>query len=231
MKIFQKYILILFTIISINAKAQVTLQGTVYANGKEKKPLSFTTIINSRTKQMVSTSTEGKYTISVNKGDTLKVSFIGYNNVEFEVPYSIGLFDKNFYLLPSKNILTTIKITGLTKYQKDSIERANLYDETLNTEQVSTISSPVTSVYQQFSKKYKDLRKFQNQYHNYEQQKFIDTKYTYDVVAAVTKLTGDDVAYFMNTFPMEYKFARLAGDLEIKMWIKSNFKNYVPLKK
>jgi hypothetical protein len=231
MKIFQKYLLIILSIITVNAKAQVTLQGIVYANGKDKQPLSFTTIVNSRTKQMVSSGTDGKYTMSVNKGDTLKVSFIGYNTVEYEVPYSIGLFDKNFYLLPSKNILHEIKITGFTKYQKDSLERANLYSETLETEQVSTIASPITSVYQQFSKKYKDLRKFQGQYHNYEQQKFIDTKYTYEIVAAITKLNGDDVAYFMNAYPMEYKFARLASDLEIKMWIKNNFKAYVPLKK
>ena len=87
--------------------------------------------------------------------------------------------------------------------------------------------SPVTSLYQQFSKKYKDLRKFQHQYADMEQQKFIDTKYTYDVVTEITKLTGDSAAYFMNTYPMEYNFARTSGALEIKLWIKHNFKEYI----
>jgi hypothetical protein len=96
----------------------------------------------------------------------------------------------------------------------------------MNYEQQTSLLSPVTAVYQQFSKKYKNLRTFQAQYHSYEEQKFIDTKYTYELVNEITKLEGDSAAYFMNAYPMEYKFARLASPLEIKMWIIDNWKSY-----
>jgi hypothetical protein len=31
----------------------------------------------------------------------------------------------------------------------------------------------------------------------------------------------------MNTYPMDYEFARTATDLELKMWIRHNYKDYL----
>jgi len=31
----------------------------------------------------------------------------------------------------------------------------------------------------------------------------------------------------MNTYPMEYDFARRGTDLEMKMWIRDNYKAYM----
>jgi CarboxypepD_reg-like domain len=224
-----KIVIVAVIFIIVNAthlSAQVTLQGTVYANNAAKTPLPFTTIFNARAKQMLYTNSQGKYTIEAQKGDTIKVSFVGYFPTEYVVPNKSGNFTKNFFIFEKTKQLTEIKIDGRTKYQKDSSARAQLFEKPLGQEQVATMESPVTSLYQQFSKKYKDLRKFQQQYRDDEQQKYIDTKYTYDNVAALTKLSGDDIAYFMNAYPMEYKFARLASEVEIKLWIISNYKMY-----
>jgi CarboxypepD_reg-like domain len=224
-----KIVIVAVIFIIVNAthlSAQVTLQGTVYANNATKTPLPFTTVFNARAKQMLYTNSQGKYTIEASKGDTIKVSFVGYFPTEYVVPNTAGNFTKNFFIFEKTKQLTEIKIDGRTKYQKDSSARAQLFEKPLGQEQVATMESPVTSLYQQFSKKYKDLRKFQQQYRNDEQQKYIDTKYTYDNVAALTKLSGDDIAYFMNAYPMEYKFARLASEVEIKLWIISNYKMY-----
>jgi CarboxypepD_reg-like domain len=220
------FILLFIFINNTKTFAQVFIQGTVYANNAFKSPLSFTTILNTRTKQMLYTNSQGAYKIEAQKGDTIKVSFVGYYSIDYEVLATSGNITKNFFILEKTRELTEIKIVGRTKYQKDSTARAQLFEKPLGQEQVATMESPVTSLYQQFSKKYKDLRKFQQQYRDDEQQKYIDTKYTYDNVAILTKLTGDDVAYFMNAYPMEYKFARLASEVEIKMWIISNYKAY-----
>ncbi|GBL35256.1 hypothetical protein EMGBS15_08510 [Filimonas sp.] len=43
----------------------------------------------------------------------------------------------------------------------------------------------------------------------------------------MTQLEGDDLASFMNQYPMDYEYARVATELEIKMWIKYNFQDYL----
>jgi len=35
------------------------------------------------------------------------------------------------------------------------------------------------------------------------------------------------MAEFMNQYPMDYDYARAASDLEIKMWIKYNYQDYL----
>ena len=91
--------------------------------------------------------------------------------------------------------------------------------------------SPVTSIYQKFSKKHKNTRKFKNQIVNNEFQKFIDTRYTKELVIQLTKLSDEEAQTFINAYPMEYQYARTASELEIKMWIKYNFLEYSKRKK
>jgi hypothetical protein len=59
------------------------------------------------------------------------------------------------------------------------------------------------------------------------EQKFIDTRYTPELVTKLTGYTGDTMILFMNTYPMDYSFARAASDLELKMWIRNNYKEHM----
>jgi hypothetical protein len=120
---------------------------------------------------------------------------------------------------------------GPTEYQKDSANRASIYKSAFEYEQQKSVMTPVTSIYQKFSKKYKNLRKFQDQIQDMERQKFIDTRYNTDLVKVLTKLPDDSVSIFMNQYPIEYDFVRAASDLEIKMWIKYNYQEFISKKK
>jgi hypothetical protein len=211
---------------SQSAMAQYKLSGRVSASGENKELLSKVAIINKSANDMSYTDDEGFYSIIIHKGDTLEFSRLGYFSYTYFVGSVNGPVNRNIILSEKKNVLQEIKVSGLTRYQRDSIERTNTFGKAVNQQQVSTIMSPVTSLYQQFSKKYKDLRKFQAQYADMEKQKFIDTKYTYEMVTAITKLEGDAVAYFMNNYPMDYNFARTSNALEIKLWVKHNYKEY-----
>jgi hypothetical protein len=225
---FLQYLLIIIGLLfaSKSSNAQYKLSGKVSASGANKELLDKVSIINKTANDMTYTDDNGFYSIIITKGDTLEFSRLGYFSYTYFVGGLSGPVSRNIVLSEKKNVLQEVKVSGLTKYQRDSIARTELYDKALGYEQTSTIMSPVTSLYQQFSKKYKDLRKFQSQYADIEKQKFIDTKYTYELVTSITKLEGDAVAYFMNTYPMEYNFARTSAALEIKSWVKHNFKEY-----
>jgi hypothetical protein len=58
------------------------------------------------------------------------------------------------------------------------------------------------------------------------EQKYVDTRYTASLVNKLTGLSGDTLATFMNTYPMEYEYARHATDLELKAWVRDNYKDY-----
>lgn len=77
------------------------------------------------------------------------------------------------------------------------------------------------------SKSYKQNQRFKANFKNGIEQKYIDTRYTQSLVTALTGFAGDTLAYFMNSYPMEYSFARAATDLELKMWIRNNYKDYL----
>ncbi len=206
------------------------LYGVVYGQlSEEKIKLYRVVVIDYSNSQSTTTDEQGSYALKTSPGDSIVFSTNGYFVYTYIVPAFSGKLEKNISLNQKKNIIKGVKVIGLTKYQQDSLERADLVTDVLDYEQVVDINSPITSLYQQFSKKYKGLRKFQKQYITMEQQNFVDSKYTYELVNKVTKLSGDSAALFMNAYPMEYNFARTSSALEIKLWIKYNYNQYIKL--
>lgn len=126
-----------------------------------------------------------------------------------------------------------------TPYQQDSVEMVTRYSTELNKKPVKVgfssangggftglIGRPV----QKMSKSYKQNKKFKENFQREQEQKYIDTRYTQKLTSALTGITGDSLAMFMNTYPLEYKFARTATDLEIKMWIRGNYRDYMKVR-
>jgi hypothetical protein len=223
---------LLLLITSKGLYAQLVVTGFVRNSQSNdslsNKPLAFVAIENLRTNGIQRTNKEGKFNINARVGDSIVFSRLGYFTYTYVV-IDDKVENLDIQLLSKKNVIEEVIVTR-TKYEKDSLARASIVKKGLDYEQVNTISSPVTSVYQQFSRKYKDLRKFQSQYKDNEQQRYIDTKYTYDIVNELTKLHGDVAAFFMNAYPMEYKFARTSSEVEIKAWILNNFKEWTMMK-
>ena len=112
-----------------------------------------------------------------------------------------------------------------TPYQLDSLERRATHKRSL-ARQKSSPFSPFSFVAERLSKKSKRIFKFQESFAYWEDQRFIDTRYTPDLVYEMTGLDDDSLAHFMNATPMPYDFARTASDLELKMWIRSRFKQW-----
>ena len=89
------------------------------------------------------------------------------------------------------------------------------------------ISGLIGGPVQRLSKSYKQNKKFKENFQKEQEQKYIDTRYTQQLTSALTGLSGDTLVAFMNSYPMEYKFARTATDLELKMWVRGNYKDYM----
>lgn len=206
--------------------AQVNYKGFVY-DSSSKSVLTPVRIENMTTHQGTFTSGNGFFEITASLGDYIIFSYVGYKNKIVSVEGGDGKEVHKIYLKLKAVQLQEITITkGLTPYQIDSARRASIYQDVFEYEQQKSAMSPVTSIYQKFSKKHKDLRKFKAQIVDIEKQKFIDSRYHVNIVMAMTKLPEELAREFMNAYPMEFDYARTASELEIKMWIKYNFLEY-----
>lgn len=219
------FILALFC--TLGSKGQFILKGKI-VDSVYKQGLESVSVENMTTHQGAYSSQGGYFELEVNEGDNIYLTYVGYKpkSIRIKAEDALKLREITMALKPIQLKDVTI-YRGPTEYQKDSMQRASLYKSAFEYEQQKSVMTPVTSIYQKFSKKYKNLRKFQEQIIDIEKQKFIDTRYTPELVQSLTKLPEDSVAHFMNQYPMEIEYARAASELEIKMWIKYNFQDYL----
>jgi hypothetical protein len=207
------------------------IKGYVY-DSSSKKVLSPVSIENLTTHQGTFTNAKGEFQLEAKMGDYLYFTYVGFKNKSIKVKEDDLTKSIEMYMSLKPVQLKDVTIyRGPTEYQKDSANRASIYKSAFEYEQQKSVMTPVTSIYQKFSKKYKNLRKFQDQIQDMERQKFIDTRYNTDLVKVLTKLPDDSVSIFMNQYPIEYDFVRAASDLEIKMWIKYNYQEFISKKK
>lgn len=203
------------------------MQGLV-TDTRTNKPLYPVTVVNVFTQQATSTDENGMYSIPANAGDLIAFTYIGYKTVKKTKPISVLITTINIVMEPMEYELKEFKLRPghLTPYQLDSLERASIYRTPLQRTH-PTGMSPASMLAEKFSRRAKMVYKFQENFHAGEIEKFIDTRYTPSLVTELTGATGDSIGHFMYAYPMAYDFARLATDLELKMWIRSNYRTWL----
>ena len=210
----------------------------IVVDGETKQPLHPANVIDNANSQSTATDERGIFVLPAKNGDVISFSYIGYHTIQRLATTDSVL---RVEMLPlSVNLKEYVLHPDYTPYQKDSAEMAERYKTELSKQPVKVgfstadgggFSGLIGGPVQKMSKSYKQNKKFKENFKKDEEQKFIDTRYTPQLTTALTGFSGDSLAIFMNTYPMEYKFARTASDLEIKMWIRQNYKDYLKPKR
>lgn len=213
--------------VSIRGDAQ-TMQGMV-TDATTYKPLFPVTVVNMNTQQAAYTDANGFYVIAARPGDKIAFSYVGYKSVEKLKPVSVLIATQNITMQRREYELDEVFLRPdkLTQYQKDSIERRVIYRAVMERPVPSPVMNPVSAIAEHFSAKVQRLKRFQGEFTWWERQKFVDNRYTADVVRSVTELKDDStINAFIAAFPMPYDYARVATNLEMKMWIRDNYKEW-----
>jgi hypothetical protein len=230
-------ILILLLLAGLDVNAQV-LKGNVM-DAQTRQPLSPVTIVNLNTQQSTYTDDKGNFVLPAKTGDQIWFSYVGYHNTQQVTPPGIGVAEIQVGMFQQNFELQEYVLHNYTPYQLDSIEMAALYNKELNTTPIKptvgfnngiAVNGLIGSAVQKMSRSYKRNKRFKKEFEQIEEEKFIDTRYTPELVASLTGFSGDSLAYFINAYPMDYDFARTASDLELKMWIRYNYREYVQKK-
>lgn len=223
------FLLILLAVgISLPCFSQ-TMQGMV-TDASSYKPLFPVTVVNMNTQQAAYTDVNGFYVIPARPGDKIAFSYVGYKSVEKLKPVSVLIATQNITMERREYELDEVFLRPdkLTQYQKDSIERRVIYRSVMERPDPSPIMNPVSALAERMSGKVQRLKRFQGEFTWWERQKYIDNRYTADVVKSVTELKDDStINAFLAAFPMPYDYARVATNLEMRMWIRDNYKSWI----
>lgn len=211
---------------ALGTQAQV-LKGTV-KDGISGEALSAVAVTNERTNQKAYTNNYGEFTLNAHKGDIVSFNLVGYKPQQYTVPASLGTAEMYVSLFQLSYELEEFTLRRkYSPYQMDSMERRSTYQRALARQKGGSVMSPVSFVAEKLSKRSKRTFRFQKDFYGWEEEKFITSRYTPELVASQTGLTGDTIAFFMNAYPMPYDFARTASDLELKIWIREQYREWL----
>ncbi len=219
-------------------QAQVTVTGKVY-DRETGEILYLTTVKNKSTGVGNFSDLGGNYRISAKAHDVILFSFVGYYPDSITVTISKGTVVRDIFLHARPRELSGVEVNaGLTPYQVDSINRRRQFGEYLSIPKYKMVGGAgdngntpggfgiSISPFTYFSKDQRQKRKFDKLYAMAERQKFIDSRYTRELVSRITGLKGDSLAYFMNSHQPAYEFVRTASDMELIYWIKHDYNLY-----
>ncbi|RYE25122.1 MAG: hypothetical protein EOP51_05175 [Sphingobacteriales bacterium] len=227
MRFLNGVLLMLIAVFVCDGAAAQVLKGVV-VSAQTGEPLYPVTVVNVVTQQSTYTNQQGEFAISAKSGNQLAFSFIGYKTQQKAMPPTLNIANERVEMEPLTYQLQDVIIRpGWTKYQKDSIARRETYARPLARQKVTSIMSPVSLIADKISRKSQQTYRFQKSFNYWEGERFIDSRYTPELVSILTDLNGDTLAHFMNAYPMPYDYARTATELEIKMWIRNNFKEWI----
>ena len=196
------------------------------------QPVAGVSVTNRRTGVTVGTDRQGLYVIDATDEDVLVFRHVAYRTY-YKTLFHGDNSCKRITLEPATYKLRDATVSR-TKYQQDSIARHEIYGHELTRPLV-----PKPKFYgiacvgcfgwlaDKITGNSKPAKRFRAKFASEDEMKFIDTRYTFDVVTAMTGIRDtDSMVTFINAYPMDYGFARNASSLEIKAWIRNNYKEY-----
>lgn len=220
----QKIIISSLLILSaLHSKSQIWLTGRVYDSTRMVAVPS----VKVSTKKGVVTYTDsiGRYGMNVDKNDSVTFTFLGKSTIYFpvkEINYPAG-FDIALQVTVQDRYKTLKEIVVIKKtYKEDSLENRERYRKVFEFDrgglQISetgtmggTPGLDLTSLINSFRfKRNKSLRSLQNRLIEEEQQKFVDSRFTKQLVRQITGLNGTNLEKFMIAYRPSYEMVAYA---------------------
>jgi len=213
------------------AQERITLNGNIF-DGVAFFPIVGANIYNFNTKKFSFTDSKGNFEILANKGDTIIISKSSYKQLLIEITpiifqkktINIALYYKAIilkevvvYALPKtyeefKRDFVNVefseinkKITGTTLTEQDRINEEFKSREGPNLlRNIPAVASPITALYDRFSRKKKIERLYQEIVNNEEEIDKLPLKYNRELVTSITGLEGEELLNFMTFCKFSY---------------------------
>jgi hypothetical protein len=226
------YFILILLCYCLGAHAQI--QEGLLLDRESLNPIPGVTVVNTRTSATMVSDSDGHYEIRANSGDTILFRHMSYLLYEDVMIYTMDTRHKTILMQPFMHTLAATVIKGYTQYQLDSIANRDTYDHELHKTIAPTpkytglgCSGCFGWLADKITGNSKEDKRFRKEFNAEEQTAYTDSRYTPELVATLTPLKNpDSIAAFIYHYPMDNDFARNATDLELKSWIRRNYKQY-----
>ena len=213
------------------------------------QPLENTCVHNLSSGLMVFSNSSGDFSMLIFPYDTLAITRVGYNMEILHIADSLTNLDGRITVkLLMKSILLRnvtvyaakpyplfirdlVKVTPQEKIDIHGIEISPLeragYDiNNGNLLRGTPLASPITALYNKFSRRAKMDRMYANLVSNQEEVMRLTQKYNSEIVRKITRLDGEKLEDFMLYCSFTYYTLVVSTDLEIEQMIASKYAQY-----
>lgn len=227
-------IVAVFLILSHTATAQYKIQGNVYDSSRTY-PLEAVSVMATNGNG-TATDANGHYIINVGEKDSIWFSYLGKPTIKFPV---LKINDVNRFDISLQVNITVLKEVKVLprNYKFDSIQNRLDYAKAFNFQRpnAGTMTSmgpsgagiDIDEVIRAFQfRKNKSMERFQQRLLREERDKFIDHRFSKQLVRRLTNLSGEALDKFMQLYRPSYELTLYTSDYDFQLYIKESFKEY-----
>lgn len=226
----------------VGAQSQVKISGSVI-DSKTKEPVPFVHVYTKSLSAGTNTNEHGKFTVQIDKADTLVFSAVGFDKYFFSLRQDdvrsyydvvIELDFKTYELEPvkvtaykdieqfKKDILALDIPTRKKELKIDIPRNARLYnDPRLNNHLGNdmgggvVMQGPIDALYNAFSRQGRQLKKVDALQEERSKRQAIGSKYNMEVVKRITSLNEEGAKRFMEWCKFEDEFLLASSEYEL----------------
>jgi len=223
--------LLFFSPVIVGQCSTVLFKGKVYDTLREQSFYNLM-IINQSTGKGVFGQANGLFSVYVGQGDSITLSVKGYDLIHLRITADEHCrFEKNYILTGQPKILPEVIIHPIKSLQQIRKEREELVMvETRQVTGYEALRSPITALYQAFSKTERVKRKIAElQYLDSQREILKELLRTY-VAYEVVNLTEEEFDQFIYFLNIDGDFLRTATEWELIEFIKGKYEHFSALK-
>lgn len=194
-----------------------------------KQPIQAATVVNKNTRQITKTGDNGNFLVKATKGDSIKISSIGYKNagIAWDGVNTEPLIEMPQDAIVLKEVTVKDRRLEVIRQQIDELLAAPEASTKLKWKDISNLintntSSPgggigisIDGLYQLFSKEGKTRRKLEAMQQEDLRKLLVEYRYSSEYVSYVTKLKGQQLKDFMKFCNLPDNFVLTANDYDL----------------
>jgi len=188
-------------------------------------------VINVTTQQGVFGRPNGQFSVYVRPGDRIAFSVKGYSKKYIDIPsQSVCNIDTVIYLSPNIQKFEEITVYPIKSLEKIKEEREALSQrETRTVTGVNAFYSPITALYERFSKTAQSKRLVAEMEHQDNMNKVVRELLRAYVSYDVVYLEEEQFTAFINFLNIDEHFLRTASEYDLIVYIQGKLEHYKQL--
>lgn len=203
-----------------------TIKGEVI-DKEDRQPVAGVVIKNVYTSLSVSTSESGSFLIAAANDELLEFDKPGYKTTRVRIPK--GYIPSYFMIVIQKGVpeLKDINAPRSNRYdyRYDSARFHELYKHELDFPKLSGIDM-IAHPFSALSTKNREIWRFQDEYAEFEKEKYVDRTFNEGLINKFTGLSGDSLRTYMRLYRPSYEQLRVMNDYNFYNFIKTSVNTF-----